>query len=180
MIKTLVEEAVQADLFKIAPKSPGSAHVLWEYKTWNLHRGVIYLDRSEPFSSARDVEQQLRQIVASEYRLGWAWLRGFAFGACVHAPNLPPDAAVLEKCIDTYNRLKGVFQWLVYVSDSPRVAFGVHTWIEGYLSKTYRRLLQQVILSGLACPSFVRDKGNFFAFAQKIGSPPMRDFEQDG
>ena len=162
-----VEEAIAARLTPKEPRSLSAPYALWEIRRLQLHRGVVYL-RSETPSSASEIHERLRSIVADEFNLRWTWLRGFGFGAVIHTKSLPSDLHLLENCIDRRNRLCGVFQWVVFVSDEPAVAFGIHTWMEGYLSGIYRALLATVRAREIPCEAFVRDKGAFFAYAQRI------------
>lgn len=176
----LIQNAIGSDLRDMRAKSGEGAYHLWEHRTWNVHRGVVFLEQREPFASSQEVEDRLRSVVRDEFPLGWTWLRGFAFGACVKAPSLPTDGEKLEQIIDIRNRIKGVFQWLVYHSASPSVAFGIHTWTEGYLSPTYRRILEAIREGGTECQGFVRDKGLFFEFTQKMARARMEEFKDEG
>ena len=162
-----VEEAIAARLAPKEARSPDASYTLWEIRRWQLHRGVIYLDY-DTAGSAVELRDQLRQIVACEFDLRWTWLRGFGFGVVVHSRSLPSDLHLLESCIDRRNRLSGVFQWVVFVSDEPSLAFGIHTWMEGYLSSVYRTLIATLKERQLPCQTFVSDKGAFFTFAQRI------------
>ena len=139
---------------------------LWEKKTWGLHRGLVYLEQ-DSFSSSRDIEEAVRDVVATEFNLKWEWLRGFAFGACIKAREIPGDLNAIEKCVDIRNRLQGVFQWLIFAADKPPFSFGIHTWTEGYLSPIFRNIAAAIEETETPCHTFVRDKGRFFEFAQK-------------
>ncbi len=169
MDRDLIEQAVVGRLLPKRSAHPPANYHLWERKTWNLHRGVIYLECAGS-SSAEDIHQSVRGVVASEFDLKWEWLRGFAFGACVRMSGIPADLHLLENCIDVRNRSRGVFQWLVFFSDEPAVAVGIHTWIEGYLSPVYHSIVGILRDAEIPCETFVRDQGAFFRFAQNAAA----------
>jgi len=57
----------------------------------------------------------------------------------------PDDLKVL---VDVRENEKGTLQWVVLVASDARIALGVHTWIEGYLSPVYRDTLQALAKTG--------------------------------
>lgn len=171
---SLIQNAVQSDLRELVTGHPGANYVLWEKKTLNIHRGIVLLEPASSADGAKALHGQIRDVVNREFNLTWSWLRGFGFGAVILSRRFPSDIAKIIEFIDTYNTSRGVFQWLVYLTEDPPLGFGVHMWAEGYLSATYRRLVALMQASGVECPSFVRDKGAFFGFLQsieKLGTP---------
>jgi hypothetical protein len=55
--------------------------------------------------------------------------------ADVGAIALSPDD--LKALVDVRENEQGDLQWVVLVASDVRVALGVHTWVEGYLSPVY-------------------------------------------
>ena len=172
-------QLVQPELSPLTVRDRSAATRIWECRTLNSHRAVIYLDERTRFSSTAEVQTRLRDLLSSALNLRWIWLRGFAYGVYIHAPNLPDDAELLEQCVDIYNNSKGTLQWLVFVSDDPAIAFGIHTWAEVKLSLTYRNIIAAIETGGgPRCQSFVRDKGAFFEFVTKLRKNPLQDFNR--
>jgi hypothetical protein len=167
-----------ADDLKHSDSRFGEANYrLWRRSSLNMYRGIVAVDKKNSWSNVGDLRIEVQEIVSREFRPKWNWLRGFAFGTCLTAPAFPRDAECLPECIDIYNRFGGVWQWLVYVAREQRLACAIHTWSEGYLSPTLRRLVGAIEESGIPCPTFVRDKGPIFGFAAAIGRQPLSDFE---
>lgn len=177
-LKPLVQSAIANDLKELVPRLGGGCCSIWEHRTLNLHRGVVLLDRPDE-TDAEAIINEIRTTVANEFNLAWAWLRCFAFGAVVSTAGIPDNLDRLTTCIDRYNRSAGVFQWLVHVSNAPPMAFGVHMWAEGYLTPTFRRIVQSLRELDLECPMFVDDKGPFFEFVKRIGKLPAAEFRSD-
>lgn len=175
--KPWLDTAVARDLTEVSPHTTDLDCRLWRYSTFNRYRGVIEL-ANEAVPKVADLETEIRGIVANEFRPRWTWLRGFVFGACVVAPLFPRDVDRLPDCIDIYNRFSGVWQWLVYIASDQRLACAIHTWSEGYLSPTLRRLVGEIEAAGVPCPTFVRKKGPIFGFAEAIGRQPLPDFRR--
>jgi hypothetical protein len=179
MNATIFERAVQPELMPVSVKTsvPSTVLRIWERRTLNSHRAVLYLDKQTPFHNAAEVQKTLRELVASQLNLRWIWLRGFSYGAFIHVPSLPDDVEALEKCVDIYGNNKGTLQWLIFVSDTPAIAFGIHTWAEVKLSTTYKSAIAAIERSGLPFHTFVRDKGAFFNFVTKLKQNPLPDFK---
>jgi hypothetical protein len=168
-LQDLIRDAVQSDLRELVTARASASYALWERKTLNIHRGVVFLQASSASSTAEMLLSQVRDTVSAEFNLTWSWLRGFGFGAVVYSRSFPSDIEKILGFIDRYNSSRGVFQWLIHVTDDLPMGFGTHMWAEGYLSGTYRRLIALLQARGMDCPSFVQDKGAFFSFLQSIG-----------
>jgi hypothetical protein len=177
-LKPLVQSAIANDLKEFVPRHGGGYCSLWEYRSLNMHRGVILVERPGEIT-AEAIVKEIHTKVGSEFNLAWAWLRGFAFGAVVSTSGIPENLDRLVNCIDRYDRSAGVFQWLVHISDTPPMAFGIHMWAEGYLTPTFRRIVQSLRKLELECPTFVDDKGPFFEFVKVIGKLKTAEFRSD-
>lgn len=175
-LQNLVGDAIKSDLRSIDSRRANSNYRLWEHKTLNIHRGVILLHAADAHD-ASTLLNEIRAIVAEEFSHWLSWLRGFGYGVVISAKAFPRDAVTLVNVVDTYNQWRGVFQWLVYIADDPRQGFGLHMWAEGYLSPAYTRIVERLRARGIDCPSFVRDKGAYFAFLEsmgKLGAPTFK------
>ena len=151
---------------------------LWEYKSFNMHRGVLHWQPVGDPLSCGELAQAIRQRVKDTYRVSW-W-RGMAFGALVEVRDLPEDVTSIDASIDTRSNSQGTWQWLALVCREAKVAIGVHTWTEGYLTPAYRELLAHYESSGYRTGSFKKEKDRLIQFltaAAKLKGFRFREFE---
>jgi hypothetical protein len=139
---------------------------IWERKTLNLHRGVLHWQPVDESLSFETMSQCIRERVKETYRVSW-W-RGFGFGTLIESPVLPKDIAVIVSNIDTRANSKGTWQWTVIACPPTRIALGIHTWIEAYLSPVYRELIGHYESVGFQVASFKKEKDKFFEFIAAI------------
>ncbi len=134
----------------------------WELRTLNLHRVVGLLNEYRQFADAHDLEAEIRGVVSRNFKRSW-W-RGMAYGvvAEVAAISLSPDD--LKILVDVRENSKGTLQWVILVASDARVALGVHTWIEAYLSPVYRGTLQALAETGYQVASAKREKDGLMKF----------------
>jgi hypothetical protein len=134
----------------------------WELRTLNLHRVVGLLKERRQFAAARDLEAEIRGAVSRNFKRSW-W-RGMAYGvvADVAAVSLSPDD--LKTLVDVRENSRGTLQWVVLVARDARVALGVHTWMEAYLSPVYRGILQALAQTGYRVASAKREKDGLMKF----------------
>ena len=150
--------------------------VPWEHKTWNMHRGVILWKPKSRIESASEIISQVRDQTRSIYKMSW-W-KGFAFGAIVILPEPPNDLEKLEEAIDIYNRPKGVWQWVILVTEDPHAALGIHTWIEGYLSLTCRDVMAHYERLGIKVGLFKKKKSGLMNFLTFVSSLKGHKFDE--
>jgi hypothetical protein len=132
---------------------------LWQYKSLNLHRGVIHWDATSNACTLSEIRDQVRAVVREHFRPSW-W-RGFGFGVVVslnHVDDSFKDAADL---VDVRNNSKGVWQWLVLHFPTSQTAVGIRTWTEGYLAPVYHDLVSALRNSGFSCDCFQKDMDAF-------------------
>lgn len=134
----------------------------WELRTLNLHRVVGLVNEYRQFADAHDLGAEIRGVVSRHFKSSW-W-RGMAYGvvAEVAAISLSPDD--LKMLVDVRENSKGTLQWVILVASDARVALGVHTWVEGYLSPVYRRILQALTETGYQVASAKREKDGLMKF----------------
>jgi hypothetical protein len=128
---------------------------LWQYKSLNMHRGVLHWDATAQRPTLSDIRDSTRNLVAQHYRP--AWWRGFGFGAIVSLTEYDPTFAALADLVDVRNDRRGAWQWIVLEFPTARAAVGVCTWTEGYLAPVYRDLLAQLTAEGYDCRSYQRE-----------------------
>jgi hypothetical protein len=136
---------------------------LWQHKSLNMHRGVIYWDATSATPTLFEIRDQVRSVVRDHFRPSW-W-RGFGFGAIIslnHVDDAFKDAADL---VDVRNNRKGVWQWLVLHYPKLQSATGICTWRFEYLRPVYQDLLSALQDSGFACASQQKDMD---ALAQRL------------
>jgi hypothetical protein len=134
----------------------------WELRTLNMHRVVGLFNEYRQFTDAHDLEAEIRGVVSRNFKCSW-W-RGMAYGvvAEVAAISLSPDG--LKTLVDVRENEKGTLQWVVLVASDARVALGVHTWMEAYLSPVYRGTLQALAETGYKVASAKKEKDGLMKF----------------
>jgi hypothetical protein len=128
----------------------------WELRTLNMHRVVGLLNERRDFRDARDLEMAIRGAVARNFKRSW-W-RGMAYGVVAEATAISLSADDLKRLVDVRENSQGTLQWVILVSSHARVALGVHTWIEAYLSPVYRGTLQALAARTYRIASVKKDK----------------------
>ncbi len=118
----------------------------WEHRTLNIHRAVGLWRPSFSAPGSGRLDEQVRTVMETHFRS--AWWRGFAFGVVIDVPQMPLAFDSFASLIDPQNRAKGTWQWTVVVSPKEKTAFGVHMWMEGYLSPVYRNVLAALEADG--------------------------------
>lgn len=146
----------------------GTEWRLWEHKTLNLHRGVLRWRAADRIASLPQMSESVREQVESRFRV--AWWRGFAFGTLIEAETIPPDLPTIEDWIDTRANRQGTWQWAIYSCAPHRVAIGVHTWTEGFLSPVYRDLLDCYRSRDYEVGSFRKEKDRLMKFLTTVAS----------
>lgn len=144
-------------------RNPRLSEALWEKKTLNLFRGVIESRAMQ--MSAVEIGNHVRQIVKEEFNPGF--FVPFAFGAIVHLDSTPPAISDIAKLIDTKARWRDTWQWVIVCDNNRKKAFGVHTWLHGYLRPVYEDLLAQLESAGYSCTSQDRAVDKLFVQLEK-------------
>lgn len=140
--------------------------VFWELRNLNIHRVVGLASEYRQFAGARDLEAEIRGVLARNFKR--AWWRGIAYGvvAEVSGVSLLPDD--LKMLIDIRENRKGTLQWVILVASHVQTALGVHTWVEGYLSPVYRGILQAMAGKGYQVASVKREKDGLMRFITAV------------
>ena len=112
----------------------------WELRTLNMHRVVGLLHEHREFLDAHDFEATIRRVVSRNFKTSW-W-RGMGYGIVAEVAVSSLRDNDLKVLVDGRENSKGTLQWVVLVARDARVAVGVHTWMETYLSPVYRNTLQ--------------------------------------
>ncbi len=161
---------------KLRPRepSPGAGWRVWEHKTLNIHRGLLHWQPGEavPF---RAMAVRIRQQAEALFRVSW-W-RGFGFGAVLEVPSVPPDLPSIEAAVDGRENPKGTWQWTVLACEPARIAVGVHTWAEGYLTPVYRAVLDGYASRGFEAKPFKKEMDKLLQFLMPLAR--LRGFRID-
>jgi len=136
--------------------------MFWELRTLNTHRVVGLAGEYRQFTDARDLETEIRGVLRRNFKR--AWWRGIAYGVVVEVSAISLRSADLKLLIDIRENEKGTLQWVILVANHARVALGVHTWIEGYLSPVYRDILQALVAKAYKVASVKRKKDGLMKF----------------
>lgn len=139
---------------------------LWQYKSLNMHRGVIYLDARDVRFNLSDLEQRVRQTVAKEFSPSW-W-RGFGFGVVVAIEDFDESIFDAARLIDLRDNSAGCWQWLVLAFPSWPTAVGIQTWTEGYLGPAYNDLMARLQQAGFQCERYRQDMDQLMKSLLKI------------
>ncbi len=142
------------------PREPG--WMFWELRTFNMHRVIGLLHEGQEFADAHDFGASIREVVARHFKTSW-W-RGMAFGVVAEAMVTSLDAEDLKVLVDGRANPKGTLQWVVLVASEPRVALGVHTWMEAYLSPAYRHTIRALETAGYQVSSARKEKDGLMKF----------------
>src|SRR5262249_53344034 len=87
-----------------------------------------------------------------------------AYGVVVDVANISLRPDDLKMLVDVRENETGVLQWVILVATDARVALGVHTWMEGYLSPVYRATLEALQQAGYTITSVKREKDGLMKF----------------
>lgn len=140
--------------------------MFWELRTLNMHRVVGLLQPYRQFADAHDLESTIRAAVARNFKCSW-W-RGMGLGVVAQAAAIRLTADDLKGLVDVRQSSKGTVQWVVLVAGDTRVAVGVHTWMETYLSPVYRRTLDGLAEAGYQVSSATRDKDGLMKLLTRV------------
>jgi hypothetical protein len=70
----------------------------------------------------------------------------------------------LKTLVDGRENPKGTLQWVILIARDSRVAVGVHTWMEAYLSPVYREMLQVLQKTGFQVASARKEQDGLMKF----------------
>jgi hypothetical protein len=143
------------DRLKPWPSQAPAGWRFWQYKSLNMHRGILHWDATGAAPKLAELRQQVRKLVPEQFRPSW-W-RGFGFGVIVSLDVVDDSFQQLADLIDVRNHNKGTWQWMVLHLPSIQSAVGVCTWTEGYLAPVYHDLLAQLSEAGFTCESHKKD-----------------------
>ncbi|HUM16710.1 MAG TPA: hypothetical protein VL086_13535 [Candidatus Nitrosotalea sp.] len=133
-----------------------------ELRTLNRHRVVGLVTPYRQFESARDLEAEIRGVVARHFKASW-W-RGMAYGVVAEVAELSLGADDLKTLVDVRENSRGDLQWVILVASQASGVVGVHTWIEAYLSPVYRDIVQALAATGRAVATATREKDGMMKF----------------
>lgn len=162
---------------KLRTDSASTEWQLWERKTLNIHRGVLHWRPGGNLTYA-EMATEIRRTIKEKFKVSW-W-RGFGFGVLIEAGTMPSDIASLESSVDARASSKGTWQWTVFACQPAKIAVGVHTWTEGYLSPVFRDLLAGNESQGWAVGRFKKEKDalmKFLVAAARLKGFQPREFE---
>ena len=91
------------------------------------------------------------------------------------APGFPEAWLPL---LDQRANPKGTWQWLVLVSRATGQAWGLHVWIEGYLSPVYRDLLGRLAETGLTVQSARQEKDKLMRVLTAVRPGALPEFDE--
>ncbi|HEV2283544.1 MAG TPA: hypothetical protein VGX75_14265 [bacterium] len=136
--------------------------MFWELRNLNMLRVVGLVTEHRRFADAHDLETEIRSVVSRCFKC--AWWRGMAYGAVADVPAISLNLDDLKVLVDLYANAKGTLQWVILVTDDARVALGVHTWLESYLSPVYRGILQALSEAGYRVAGARRETDGLWKF----------------
>jgi hypothetical protein len=131
------------------PQSPDFSGALWVKNGINIFRGVI--DYRCGNGTPEEIADSVRDIVKREFSPGP--IVPFAFGVVLQFTCDPPEPGKMSYFIDTKARLRDTWQWVIVCDHALKTAYGIHTWMHGYLTPVYENLLHQLEQAGYKCTS---------------------------
>ena len=145
----------------------------WERRNLNLHR-VVALCSYAP-GSARDLERRIRETIGAHFRC--AWWRGLGFGVVIEVRDVAGFPEAYRPLVDGRANAQGTWQWVILVSRARRQAWGLHTWVEGYLSPVYRGLLRRLEEQEFEVASVRKEKDGLMRLLTAVKPERFPDFE---
>ena len=149
--------------------------LFWERRNLNLHRVVALCTYAS--SPAGELEARIRETIGRHFRC--AWWRGLGFGVVIEVRDVAGFPDEYRPLVDGRANAKGTWQWLILVSRSRRRAWGLHTWVEGFLSPVYRGLLDRLGGQGYEVASVRKEKDGLMRFLTAAKPGHFPDFEHD-
>jgi len=147
----------------------------WEKRNLNLHRVVALCTYAPP--TARELETQVRETLGGHFPC--AWWRGLGFGVVIEVRDVAGFPEEYRPLVDGRANPKGTWQWVILVSRARRKAWGLHTWIEGYLSPIYRGLLRRLDEQGFEVTSVRKEKDGLMRLLTALKPERFPEFEDD-
>lgn len=147
-------------------KESGLSNVwrLWELKNPNMHRGIIVYEPPHE-QGMQHIESLIRQLVVDEYKPSWN--KGFGFGVVMQFNSTPIfEINDFINCVDSYNKNKGVLQWIVAIDHVNKKIFAVHMWSQGALHSSYIDAIEQVITHQYSIEKVYKKTPKFFIVAK--------------
>lgn len=145
--------------------------MFWELRTLNRHRVVGLFRARRAFASAQELNEEIRSVLSREFKR--AWWRGIAYGVVVDLDAVALKADDLKMLVDVRENAHGDLQWVILTSSGDRVALGVHTWIEAYLSPAYRAILLSLESAKYHVTSVMRQKDGLMKFLTGVANLDM-------
>jgi hypothetical protein len=145
---------------------------LWEHKTFNIHRGLIFLKATQQeFSELRVV---VDNFVKKYYHPSW-W-RGFAYGVVIES-RTPIETNILSEIIDNYAKNKGTLQWVINYSEKEMSLTSTHMWTSGYLFPLYLSLLNSFKHHNYNIKQSFKKTPTFFKIANKVSRVKFQELD---
>jgi hypothetical protein len=180
-LPTIIEAAAVRRKLQRRTDLVESGWTFWELRTLNLHRVVGLVHECREFTSARDLEGEIRGAISRNFKRSW-W-RGLAYGVIAEVTSISWGTADLEVLVDIYENSRGVLQWVILVATDTRTAVGVHTWMEAYLSPVYRDTHQALTAAGFHVTTAIKGKDGVLKFLTGVSErkgvafPEFRDHQ---
>jgi hypothetical protein len=157
-VRSIVDSAGMRRKLQLRTDLHEPGWTFWELRTLNVQRVVGFLTEHRQFADARDLEAGIREIISRHFKRSW-W-RGMALGVVAEVRAISLSADDLKLLVDIRENASGTLQWVILVESQARVALGVHTWMETYLSPVYRGTLRALAETGYQVASAMRDKND--------------------
>ena len=149
---------------------------LLDAKHFNRHCAIYSLEYRNGNFLPTEYIQSTRKRILSLTKPNF--LRGLGFGTILESRDYLPGIENLHEAIDTRQKEKSVWQWLIVKLENPRICIGIHTWMHVFLTKYYNHYLNEFRKEGYQVESFKKEKDKIMAFLSKFapkGSMPEYD-----
>jgi hypothetical protein len=161
-LRTIITPAVAPRRLALRTDISVPEWTFWELRTLNRHRVVALFKTQRSFGSLQELNSEIRGMLSREFTR--AWWRGIAYGVVVDLSTISLKPEDLKELVDVRENSRGDMQWVVLTAVDRKVAVGVHTWIEAYLSPAYQAILLSLQSAGFNITSIKRDKDGLMKF----------------
>ena len=148
---------------------------LWVYKTWDRHCAILRTVNNCPHFDPVDYSITARKRIVELTRPNF--FRGLAFGTILELEEMAPNVTQLVDAIDTRQRSRSVWQWIVILFPREQIALGIHTWMQVFLTPFQRAILDALRQADWEVREFKKEKDAVMKFLQATSPHKFAEYQ---